>query len=137
MELELRGTKEIGRPKIARELMMMLTNWSNAYQRLVDEDGINWELPHLFMEEVALQMLPYINRLRITGAIGNDDFRKLSEFFWEELEKLIVILDQEEDLMRLTGQWSDREQEIKEYWEETMGGISKLPMRDVKRIASD
>jgi len=127
------------------DLMQMLRNWSTAYQRWVGENGVDWSSPHEFLEEYGMQMAPYVARLLQTGYIDKESVLQLGSYFRHEMDKLIVVIEAEEDLMRLTGRWGDDEQEIKEYWMARTGtaiGCStaakvELPMRDDKRESSD
>lgn len=100
------------------DLLKMLRNWGQAYERLVGERGVDWSLPHEYLQEVAENMLPYLDRLRKTEYLTSGDIADLGIFFAEQCGKLIVAIEQEEDLLRLTGGWTDREQEIKDYWQE-------------------
>jgi hypothetical protein len=125
-DAEKRKAGQVGKA----DLMLMLENWSRAFIRVIDEKGVDWSSPHEYMQEVAEQMLPYIGRLKDEGYLTAEDVRELGDFFTEQLAAIIAKLEQEEDLMRLTGRWDDNEQEIKEYWQERLckahGAIPQL-----------
>jgi hypothetical protein len=126
------GTKEV------QDLIQMLRNWAQPYIRLIAECGVDWSSPHSFLDEYATQMLPYIARLLKAGYISKEGVLDIADEFAKQVQDLIAQLDAEEDLMRLTGQWTDNEQEIKDYWEKRLSkthGLTfkqnvSLPMRD-------
>jgi hypothetical protein len=125
------------------DLHKMLANWGTAYKRLVDESGVDWSHPHEFLQEVVEHMFPWIARLRESDNFTAQDMGSLSDAFEYECSQLIIKLEQEEYIMRLTGRWTDDEQSIKEYWEkEWPKGIPfakyvQLSMRNEQREPSD
>ena len=124
--------------KETSDLKLMLRNWARAFRNHIKEKGVDWSIPHELLEEYGTMMVPYIGRLLVEKYIDNDDIIEIGAEFAEQVESLVVCLEQEEDLLRLTGQWTDNEQEIKEYWEgrfSTSNGCSiqqyvQLPMRN-------
>lgn len=127
------------------DLLQILHNWAVAYKRQVEQNGVDWSLPHEYLQEVAEQMLPYIARLRQTEYIDQEHLTALSENFWSYAREIVQELEQEESLMRLTGRWTDDEQEIKDYWQEqfskanglTFQQFLSLPMRNEQRESCD
>jgi hypothetical protein len=118
-------------------LCLMVQNWAKFHKGYVSSNGVDWSAPHELVEMIGMQMMPWIARLVQTGAFKKEHVQQISAVIDKEVEELIAVLEAEEDILRLTGQWSDNEQSIKEYWKEKMGGFSALPMRNFKRIASD
>ena len=113
------------------DLNLMLVNWTNGYLRLLAERGVDWSAPHEFFEEFFLQMCPYIERLRVTGNTRPDLMRGIGDTLLECLREIIIRCEQEEDILRLTGRWTDEEQKIKEYWAtelSQLGGVALLSL---------
>lgn len=113
-------------------LVKMIHNWRDAYVRLVSQDGVNWSLPHEFFQEFADQMVPYVARLKATGYATPILMQRMGDEITWAIQAVIAANDVEEDLMRLTGQWTDKEQEIKEYWMEQakkLGGDNHATIR--------
>jgi hypothetical protein len=101
-------------------------------------DSVNWSLVDEFAREVIDQMFPYIARLKGEGYISGGDVADIGNHFGAKVSKLTQALEQNEELMRLTGQWDDNEQEIKEYWQNALGKLYELPVRfDTGRVTSD
>lgn len=100
-----------------RDLMKILRNWERGYIGKISEDGIDWSMPHEFFQEIWDFMLPYVKRLKDTGYTSPGLMREVGDQIIESIRNIIMALAGEEDLMRLTGRWTDDEQEIKEYWQ--------------------
>lgn len=108
------------------DLMLMLNNWCDGYIRLITERGVDWSIPHEFLQEFGEQMIPYIARLRELGYVSQDRMLTIGDIVQDCLRKLIEAIEQEEGLMRLTGQWNEQEEEIKKYWEKKLGRSFEL-----------
>jgi hypothetical protein len=137
MELTKYNNSEIENQRIVEEfeaLCLILDNWCSGYLRLVDEHGCDWSLPHEFFQEFFEQMCPYIDRLHKTGHSRPHLMRSIGEKLLEAMQKIISRCEQEEDLLRLTGQWSDNEQDIKDHWCEE---AKKLAAGTILRISQD
>lgn len=119
------------------DLLQMVRNWAKFHSKYITEHGIDWSAPHELIEMIGQQMMPWIGRLVQTGYFGKDEVAKIGAQVDYEVTQLIGQLEAEEDILRLTGQWSDSEQETKDYWQKKMGIIRQLPMRNVERISSD
>lgn len=99
-----------------QDLMMMLDNWAQSYIRIVEQGTVDWSMPHELFEEFTLQMCPYIIRLRETGYSTPERLRAIGTQTVSVIKQLINTLQTEEDLLRLGGNWTDQDQEIKDYW---------------------
>lgn len=108
------------------DLMMMLDNWCKGYIRIVREKGVDWSLPHEFFQEFTEQMVPYITRLRDTGYATPERMLAIGDKVTDMLADLIEAVQQEEDIMRLTGKWNDQEEAIKLEWMEKMKITQRL-----------
>lgn len=130
---------DVDDPKIEREfndLMMMMQNWANAYIKYMDRKReCDWSTPHEFFEEFFHQMCPYIDRLHKTGNSRPDLMKGIGNKLVEVMEQIVLKCEQEEDLMRLTGRWSDGEQEIKDYWHEKTKKLKAPP--EILRLSQD
>jgi hypothetical protein len=118
------------------DLMMMLDNWGRGYMNLARE-GVDWSLPHELFEDFTDKMVPYIIRLKETGYGTPDRMIAIGNKVVEVMDKLIKYLQSEEDVLRLGGAWTDKEQEIKEYWEkkgERVNAYLSVQMPNVRRI---
>jgi hypothetical protein len=98
------------------DLMMMLDNWGKGYLNIAKE-GIDWSLPHELFEDFTDQMVPYIIRLGDCGYSTPERMVAIGDKVVEVMRVLIDFMQSEEDVLRLGGVWSDKDQEIKEYWE--------------------
>lgn len=107
-------------------LMLMLDNWLKGYKKLIREEGVDWSLPHEFFQEFYELMTPYIARLRENGYATEDRMKAMGEKVVECLNDMIECIQQEEDVMRLTGQWTDKEEAIKLEWLEQMNITQRL-----------
>lgn len=119
------------------DLILMVQNWGNAQRRYIGEAGVDWSAPHDLVEEIGTMMMPWIARLVQAGYFGKDEVRQITAVVDMEMEALIICIQAEEDIMRLTGQWGDNEQEIKDYWAKKLPFVRQLSMRSQQRIASD
>lgn len=130
--------KQVAGKKELQDLKLILRNWAGAFKTLIDEKGVDWSVPHEFLEEYGTCMLPYVSRLLQTGYVGRECVIDLAAEFQEQIKGLILRLEQEEAVLRLTGQWTGDEQENKEYWEErfskahgcSIESLLSLPMRN-------
>ena len=138
---ELATEQQLKQRQAVREMMdlqIMLGNWAGAFINQTKEKGVDWSLPHEFLEEVWNHMMPWMTRLVQSEYFGKEEVAETMAAFDHEMGKLVRELDQEESILRLTGQWSDSDQEIKDYWESMLQkshGISfskylQLPMRN-------
>jgi hypothetical protein len=119
------------------DLIKMIDNWADGFERVLG-DGVNWSLAEEFSMEIIEQMLPYIDRLRKEGYLKAQDIKDLGNHFGERMEQFAQLLEQNEELMRLTGRWDDNEQEIKEYWQKKLGTLCRLPLwTDPRGITAD
>ena len=119
------------------EMFLMIDNWFKGYIRVMG-DTVNWSFAEEISVEIIEQMIPYIDRLRKEGYIDQEDVKDIGNHFAQRMQDFVGILEQNEELMRLTGQWDDNEQEIKEYWQEKLGKLCRLPMwNDSRGIAAD
>jgi hypothetical protein len=114
-----------GREEVFADLRQMLDNWCAGYLRLLDEGGIDWSAPHCFFEEFFHMMCPFIDRLHRTGNTTRVLMKGIGDKLVETMIRIVEKCQQEEDLLRLTGGWTDAEQEIKEYWEEEIAKLTK------------
>ena len=119
------------------DLVQMVQNWAKFHKDYVATNGVDWSAPHELVEIIGMQMMPWIARLVQTGHFTKEHVAQISVVIDREVEELVVQLEAEEDILRLTGQWSDREQEIKDYWKKEMGGFQRVSMRDKQRQLSD
>jgi len=108
------------------ELTNILDNWCSGYLRVISERGVDWSLPHEFFQEFHDLMVPYITRLKKTGYSTPERMSAIGQKVVDTLHKLIEAIQQEEDLMRLTGQWNDQEEEIKIEWMDRMKKVQGL-----------
>jgi hypothetical protein len=130
MELQCQSNgTEIEINKVTRafeDLCLILDNWTGGYIRLLDERGVDWSTPHEFLEEFFHMMCPYIDHLHKTGNTRPDLMKELGAKFVQCMGQIIEKCDQEEYVLRLTGGWTDNEQEIKEHWQDKEGAIIRL-----------
>ncbi len=120
------------------DLIQMVGNWATAFINLTTEKGVDWSFPHELVEEIGTQMMPWIARLVQSGYFSKDEVSLVTATIDHEVGKLIRTLESEEDVLRLTGQWDEKEQDIKDHWNERFQkahGIEfkayiQLPMRD-------
>ena len=119
------------------DLILMVQNWAKFHKGYVSENGIDWSAPHELVEMIGMQMMPWIARLVQVGYFGKEQVAQISAVIDKEVAELIQQLEAEEDILRLTGQWSDSEQAIKEHWTEEVGGIRRLFMRNKQRVLED
>jgi len=117
------------------DLILILNNWCDGYLRLVTESGVDWSLPHEFLEDFTDQMCPYIARLQSLGYANSDRMLQVGDIVKDCIAKIISALEQEEYLLRLTGRWDDKEEKIKEYWQERIG--SSFKVLGYSRMAED
>lgn len=117
------------------DLIQMVHNWGKAQRRYIDRVGVDWSAPHDMIQDIGEMMMPWIARLVQAGYFGKGNVSSISAIVDHEVEKLIHKIEAEEDILRLTGQWSENEEEIKKYWEEKLPIIRKLSMRNEQRIA--
>jgi len=110
------------------DLMLMLDNWGSGYLRLAAE-GVDWSLPHEYFEDFTDQMVPYIMRLKVEGYATPERLRAIGDKILDNMNVLITFMQTEEDVLRLGGKWSDKDQEIKEYWEREGGSNAYLRVR--------
>lgn len=120
VEKDRAGAKEFS------DLMMMLENWCNGYKRIVWEKGADWSLPHEFLQEFAEQMVPYIARLRNTGYSTPERMAAIGEKIVTMLNELIEAIQQEEDIARLSGTWTDQDEQFKLEWMEQLQLTQRL-----------
>ena len=128
--LEKAGEKEFA------DLMMMLDNWGKGYMNIARE-GIDWSLPHELFEDFTDQMVPYIARLGECGYSTTERMESIGSKIVEVIETLIHFMQSEEDVLRLGGAWTDKEQEIKEYWEkegESLNANFRISMRKMQQL---
>lgn len=111
-EITVKGGREFA------DLLLMLDSWTAAYIRVLDEEGCDWSSPHEFLQEFFEHMLFYIARLRETGHATPDRMIAIGEKLVESVQGIVTKCEQEEDLMRLVGRWTDKEQDIKDYWKD-------------------
>lgn len=115
------------------DLLQMVSNWGKAYRRSVDERGIDWSAPHEFVQELGDMLMPWVARLVQAKYFKRDEVQKIGAVIDHEVEQLFIQLEQSEELMRLSGEWNDEEQEIKDYWEEKtkcIGNVAFLSVED-------
>jgi hypothetical protein len=108
------------------DLVLMLDNWLGGYKKLIQRKGVDWSLPHEFFQEFADHMVPYISRLKKLGYSTPERMRAIGDKVVDALHEMIQAIQQEEDLMRLTGQWDDEEETIKLEWMGKMGMAERL-----------
>jgi len=119
------------------DLVQMVQNWAKFHKGYINENGVDWSAPHELVEMIGMQMMPWIARLVQAGYFGKEEVAQIGAVVDKEVGEIIAQLEAEEDIMRLTGQWSDNEQSIKEHWQKEMGFIRQLPMRCEQRKLSD
>jgi len=117
IELRERALQDALVQKAFADLVLILDNWMAGYLRVLAERGIDWSAPHEFFEEFFHMMCPYIDHLHRTGNTRPGLMRSIGTKLIECLQQIIDVCQQQEDVMRLTGGWTDNEQEIKEHWE--------------------
>ncbi len=107
-------------------LMLMLDNWMKGYRDIVWEKGCDWSIPHEFFQDFVEHMVPYITRLQKTGYATPERMLAIGDKVTDMLNKLIEACQQEEDVMRLGGTWSEQEEQIKLYWQDKSKPIQRL-----------
>ena len=128
--LEKAGEKEFS------DLMMMLDNWGKGYMNIAKE-GIDWSLPHELFEDFTDKMVPYIARLGECGYSTTERMEAIGAKIVEVIGVLIDFMQTEEDVLRLGGAWTDKEQDIKEYWEkegESLNANFRISMRQMQQL---
>lgn len=107
----------------ALDLEKIWTNWVNGYGRLmVERQDPDYSLVHEFATEVMEYSFPYIQRLKLP----QDCMSYLRQVLNNLTESLLSTCYQLEDIQRLTGQWSDRDEENKRDWLKQLGFTNKL-----------
>ena len=126
MELQCRNSDVADRSvrKEFEDLCLMLNNWTAGYLRVLDERGVDWSVPHEFFDEFFHMMCPYIDHLHRTGNTRPELMLDIGATLVVCMERIVERCQQEEDILRLTGGWTDNEQEIKEHWEEENKNLS-------------
>jgi len=120
------------------DLMQMVGNWAAAERRWINECGVDWSAPHELVQRIGDMMLPWIGRLVQAGYFEPKDVAEISAVVDHEIIKTIELLENNEEKLRLEGEWNEKEQEIKEYWGERLGKFRQLSMRNTaKRIIDD
>lgn len=112
------------------DLCLMLKNWSMGYVRVMDEQNDpDFSSPHDFMLEVGEQMAPYLARLDKMGYVTEELKSMIREAYFAAMDRIINKVHELEYLKRLTGEWSEKDQEIKDYWEEktSLLGDTRVP----------
>ena len=109
-----------------KELMIILDNWLISYKRIVEMKGVDWSLPHEFFQEFTDLMVPYISRLKQTGYATDDRMKAIGQKVVDALHEIIESIQAEEDIMRLTGQWSALDEEIRLEWIDKMEITQRL-----------
>lgn len=111
----------------AVDLAKVFTNWGDGYCRLLDErQEADYSLVNDFCTEVMEHAVMYMARLLAEEILQSDGLAYVREVLNAQTLRVIDTCVQYEDLQRLTGRWSDTDQETKEYWLKSVAITSKL-----------
>ncbi|GAG36485.1 unnamed protein product [marine sediment metagenome] len=110
----------------AKDLAKIFINWGKGYVRLIEESQeADYSLVESFAVEVMDQAGPYMSRLLATGAIHEAGMNWVKHQCADATEMILKACGVYEDLQRLTGTWSDFDEETKNEWLTKVGYLNE------------
>lgn len=123
----------------AKDLVLIFNNWKNAYIKLLDErQQADYSLLNDFILEIIEQAFPYMHRLSQEGMIHAPGKEYVAECVNAAVGEIYTACTQWEHLQRLTGSWTDDEEEFKQHWLGKLGRIEEAVSHDLQaRLTCD